>query len=70
MDDVYSCEQVRFTIMEEAQGWTYNRIDENEKLAGYAKTDLRLDYDFGYGVSANALLITSSINLMSTLKVI
>lgn len=47
-------EQVRFTIMEEAQGWTYNRIDENEKLAGYAKTDLRLDYDFGYGISANA----------------
>ncbi len=47
-------EQVRFTIMEEAQSWTYNRIDENDKLAGYTKTDLRLDYDVGYGISVNA----------------
>ncbi len=47
-------EQVRFTIMEEAQSWTYNRIDENNKLAGYTKTDLRLDYDVGYGISVNA----------------
>lgn len=47
-------EPVRFTVMEEAQSWRYNRIDENDKLAGYTKTDLRLDYDFGHGISANA----------------
>ncbi len=42
------------TIMEEARTWTYNYIDSDTKIAGFSKTDLRLDYNLGNGISTNA----------------
>ena len=63
-------EQVRFYYYRKAQSWTYNRIDENNKLAGYTKTDSRLDYDVGYGISVNASINNLLINLINIHKVI
>ncbi|EMQ4857469.1 TonB-dependent receptor [Morganella morganii] len=47
-------EPLTITLSEEFRAWSYNRTDENNKVAGYALTGLRADYDFGYGISANA----------------
>lgn len=41
------------TITEEARSWAFNYVDAESKVRGYAKTDLRLDYDFGQGISVN-----------------
>ncbi|HDS3819041.1 TonB-dependent receptor plug domain-containing protein [Morganella morganii] len=47
-------EPLSITLSEEFRAWSYQYNDSNEKVAGYALTDLRVDYDFGYGISANA----------------
>lgn len=47
-------EPLTITLAEEFRAWSYQYNDSNDKVAGYALTDLRVDYDFGYGISANA----------------
>lgn len=46
-------EPFSITVTEEARSWAFNYVDDNSKVRGFAKTDLRLDYDLGQGVSVN-----------------
>lgn len=48
---------ISITITEEARSWAFNYVDSEDKVRGFAKTDLRVDYDLGHGLSVN-----SSIN--------
>ena len=52
-------EPFSITITEEARSWAFNYVDDDSKVRGFAKTDLRLDYDLGHGLSVN----TSANNL-------
>ncbi|QXX82393.1 TonB-dependent receptor [Providencia sp. R33] len=52
-------EPFSITVTEEARSWAFNYVDNDSKVRGFAKTDLRLDYDLGHGVSVN----TSANNL-------
>lgn len=52
-------EPFSITVTEEARSWAFNYVDTDSKVRGFAKTDLRLDYDFGQGISVN----TSANNL-------
>ena len=47
-------EPLSITLSEEFRARSYQYNDNNDKVAGYALTGLRVDYDFGYGISANA----------------
>lgn len=46
-------EPFSITVTEEARSWAFNYVDDDSKVRGFAKTDLRLDYDLGQGVSVN-----------------
>ncbi|EPL9571070.1 TonB-dependent receptor plug domain-containing protein [Providencia rettgeri] len=46
-------EPFSITVTEEARSWAFNYVDAESKVRGFAKTDLRLDYDLGQGVSVN-----------------
>lgn len=46
-------EPFSITVTEEARSWAFNYVDTDSKVRGFAKTDLRLDYDFGQGISVN-----------------
>lgn len=46
-------EPFSITVTEEARSWAFNYVDDESKVRGFAKTDLRLDYDLGQGVSVN-----------------
>lgn len=46
-------EPFSITVTEEARSWAFNYVDDESKVRGFAKTDLRLDYDLGKGVSVN-----------------
>ncbi|HDN2511608.1 TPA: TonB-dependent receptor [Providencia rettgeri] len=47
-------EPFSITVTEEARSWAFNYVDAESKVRGFAKTDLRLDYDLGQGVSVNS----------------
>lgn len=46
-------EPLSLTVTEEARSWAFNYIDSNDKVRGFAKTDIRIDYDLGQGISVN-----------------
>ncbi|HBO21395.1 MAG TPA: TonB-dependent receptor [Providencia sp.] len=52
-------EPLSITVTEEARSWAFNYIDSEDKVRGFSKTDLRLDYNLGHGLSVN----TSANNL-------
>ncbi|WP_272522279.1 TonB-dependent receptor plug domain-containing protein [Providencia sp. PROV202] len=47
-------EPMSITITEEARSWAFNYVDSEDKVRGFAKTDLRVDYDLGHGLSVNS----------------
>ncbi len=47
-------EPFSITVTEEARSWAFNYIDSNEKVRGFAKTDIRFNYDLGHGISINS----------------
>ncbi|MGV2934581.1 TonB-dependent receptor plug domain-containing protein [Providencia sp. AGC89] len=46
-------EPFSITLTEEARSWTFNYVDNDSKVRGFAKTDLRFDYELGKGISVN-----------------
>ncbi|MBN6352796.1 TonB-dependent receptor [Providencia alcalifaciens] len=46
-------EPFSITLTEEARSWAFNYVDNDSKVRGFAKTDLRFDYELGKGISVN-----------------
>lgn len=46
-------ESLSITATEEARSWAFNYIDKDDKIHGFAKTDIRMDYDLNHGLSIN-----------------
>jgi len=44
---------ITITAMQELRASSYNMSDSNEKVSGFGKTDLRLDYRLGKGISTS-----------------
>jgi iron complex outermembrane receptor protein len=43
-----------FTVMQEARSWSHSNSNGRQKARGFAKTDIRSDYNVGGGFSVNA----------------
>lgn len=46
-------ESLSITATEEARSWAFNYIDKDDKIHGFAKTDIRMDYNLNHGLSIN-----------------